>query len=78
MLTDEQIAVRVESAFLPLRCAVEISGGRKLRFTVFSGKDKAILTRRGVVLHDLRSEEQLAQVLQFARSRIRARGFSLK
>jgi hypothetical protein len=33
---------------------------------------------RGVMLNGVRNEAQLAQMLQLARSRIRARGFSLK
>jgi hypothetical protein len=78
LLTDEQIAARAETAFLPLRCVAEIRDGRKLRFTVFNSKDKRILSMRTVVLSDVRDENHLAQVLQIARSRIRAKGFVLK
>jgi hypothetical protein len=78
LLTDEQIAARAESAFLPLRCVAEIRDGRTLRLTVFNSKDERILSMRGVMLNGVRNEAQLAQMLQLARSRIRARGFSLK
>jgi hypothetical protein len=78
LLTDEQITARAESAFLPLRCAAEIKDGRTLRLTVFNAKEERILSMRGIMLNSVRNEAQLTQMLQLARSRIRARGFSLK
>jgi hypothetical protein len=43
-----------------------------LRFTVFNNKDERILSMHGVMLNGVRNEAQLAQMLQLARSRIRA------
>jgi hypothetical protein len=79
MLTHQQITAKVESAFLPLRCVVQITNdGRKLRFKVFNRQDKVVLSMRGVVLSEMRQEKQLDAVLHFGRSRIRAKGFALQ
>jgi hypothetical protein len=79
MLTNQQISSRVESAFLPIRCVAEITtDGRKLRFKVFNRQGKVILSMRGIVVSEVREEQQLDAMLHVARSRIRAKGFVLK
>ena len=78
MLTNEEIAEKVQNAFLPLRCIVEIRADRKLTLKVFNGKDKPILSMRSFALSDGSDENQLAHVLRLARSRVRAKGFVLK
>jgi hypothetical protein len=78
MLTDEQIAGKVQNAFAPLRCVVEIQDDRKLTLKVFNGKDKPILRLRTFALKDGSDENQLAHILRLARSRIRAKGLILK
>jgi len=78
MLTNEQIARKVQKAFSPLRCVVEIRADRKLTLKVFNGKDKPILSMRTFALNDGSDENQLSHVLRLARSRVRAKGFVLK
>jgi hypothetical protein len=78
MLTNHEIVARVESAFEPLRCVVELTDyGQKLRFRVLDAKDRKVLRVRSVV-HDVRDEVQLTHVLRLARCRVRARGFTLR
>ena len=79
MLTNEEITARVEIAFLPLRCIAEVwDYGQKLRFQVLDANDKNVLRLRSLVLERLRDEKQLEQMLQLARSRVRAKGFTFQ
>jgi hypothetical protein len=78
MLTNEEMAGKVQNAFAPLRCVVEIQDDRKLTLKVFNGKDKPILSMRTFALNDGSDENQLAHVLRLARSRVRAKGFVLR
>jgi len=78
MLTNEEIVARIERAFLPLRCVVEIRHGLKVRFRGVDARNNTILRMKMRPLNEIREETQLAQLLQYVRSRIRARGFTLK
>ncbi len=78
MLTNEEIVARIERAFLPLRCVVEIRHGLKVRFRVVDARNNTILRMKMRPLNEIRDETQLAQLLQYVRSRIRAKGFVLR
>jgi hypothetical protein len=78
MLTNEEIVARIEQAFLPLRCVAEIRHGLKVRFRVLDARNNAVFRMKMRPLSEIRDETQLAQLHQYFRSRIRARGFTLK
>jgi len=77
-LTIEDIVARIERAFLPLRCVAEIRHGLKIWFRVVDARNHTIFRMKMRALDELRDKSQLAQLLQYVRSRIRAKGFILK
>jgi hypothetical protein len=80
MLTDEKIQnikARLEGAFKPLRCVVEVwDYKQKLRFKVFDDND-GIIEMPEIVLRDLSSESHLQGVILEARARVQAKGIVL-
>jgi hypothetical protein len=81
MLTDEKIQdikARLEGAFKPLRCVVEVwDYKQKLRFKVFDDNDEDIIEMPEIVLRDLSNESHLQDVIQEARARVRPKGIVL-
>ena len=78
MLSNETIVARIERAFLPLRCVAEVRDGLKIWFRVVDARNNTVFRMKMRPLDELRDETLLGQLLQYARSRIRAKGFILK
>jgi hypothetical protein len=81
MLTDEeieQIKVRLEGAFKPLRCVAEVwDYNQKLRFKVFDHNDQGIIEMSEIVLGDLSDESRLQDLVQRTKEHVQAQGFVL-
>lgn len=81
MLADdeiEKIQLRLEGAFKPLRCVVEIWDYKdKLRFKVFDKNNKGILEMPNVSLDSLSSAGDLEDLIQSVTQEITAKRFTL-
>ena len=81
MLTDEEIEEimsKLESAFKPLRCVVEVwDYKQRLRFKVFDHNDRGIIDMPEIVLRNLNSECCVQDLIQHARLEIQNMGFVL-
>lgn len=79
MLSLDQATAIIRSAFLPLRCGVEVFDyEQKIRFRVFDDDDKAVLTVREMKASLARSRSELADLLQEARRRVAKKGHELQ
>jgi hypothetical protein len=81
MLSDEeieQIKVRLEGAFKPLRCVAEVwDYKQKLRLKIFDHKDQGIFEMRDIVIRHLGDEGRLHDIIQDVRAQVQAKGFVL-
>lgn len=80
MLSVETKAIKdaIEQAFLPFRCAVEVSRYEdKLRFKVFDSDDQGIVEVSELVVRQLCDKSYLASVISSTRDRVEEKGFSL-
>lgn len=82
MLTDQQIGqikVRLEGAFKPLSCVVEVwDYKQKIRLEVFDHQNGGVIKIQEIVLRHLSDVGYLDDVIQHVRARVQARGFTLE
>jgi hypothetical protein len=81
MLSDEeiqQIKLRLEGAFKPLRCVAEVSDYKqKISFRIFDHKNQGVFEIRNIVLRHLSEEARLQVLIQDVRAQVQAKGFVL-
>ena len=79
MLTDAEIALRIKSAFLPLRCEIELGGdyGRQVRFRLFDAAERTVMAFPDEQIARLRTVDELNTFLLAARDRIERKGHNL-
>ncbi|WP_157731454.1 hypothetical protein [Azotobacter chroococcum] len=76
--TAESAAQIITLAFTPLRCVAEPwDYGHRVRFRIFDGSDKPVLTIDELVKHQFADAMSLESAINAARSILRERGFSL-
>ena len=77
-LSAETIKGIIETAFAPLRCAVEVYDYEaKLRFRVFDWLDNGILQMPGTTVRSLNDASDLKSLILEARASILRRGYAL-
>jgi len=71
MLSDQDICLRIETAFPPYRCVTEIwDYGQKLRFRVFGSNDEALITMAEVVVSSVRDSCALESLIADVKHRL--------
>lgn len=76
---DQTILQRLEMAFSPLRCIVEISDyGDRLHFKVFGSKGEAIVGMPEVLTRTIREPASLEHLIHEVKERIVAKGYRLE
>ncbi|WP_368415501.1 DUF1652 domain-containing protein [Falsiroseomonas sp.] len=71
MLSPQDIKARLEVAFAPLRCVVEIwDYEHRLRFKIFGKDGRGLVEMPDIIIRDVSDESQLASLIAQVRERL--------